>query len=43
MLGMLMAEYVTWRIAWVTMIWGMVELPFATLLAAHYLGRSGAA
>lgn len=39
MLGMLMTGYVTWTIAWVTMIWGIVELPLAALLAAYYLER----
>jgi hypothetical protein len=36
MLGMLMAGYVTWKIAWVTMIWGVVEIPAAAVLAARF-------
>lgn len=36
MLGMLMARYVTWKIAWVTMAWGIVEIPVAAILAARF-------
>lgn len=36
MLGMLLAGYVTWTIAWVTMVWGAVELPLAALLGARW-------
>lgn len=36
MLGMLIAGYVTWTIAWVTMLWGIVELPLAVALAARF-------
>jgi hypothetical protein len=35
MLGLLMAGYVSWKIAWVTMLWGIVELPLAAMLAAR--------
>lgn len=36
MLGMLMAGYVTWKIAWITMVWGVVEIPAAAMLAARF-------
>lgn len=36
MLGMLMSGYVTWKIAWITMVWGVVEIPAAAILAARF-------
>jgi hypothetical protein len=35
MLGLLMSGYVSWKIAWITMAWGIVELPLAAILAAR--------
>jgi hypothetical protein len=35
MLGLFMSGYVSWKIAWITMVWGIVELPLAAVLAAR--------
>ena len=42
MIGLLMAGYVTWTIAWLTMVWGLVELPTAAVVSAWFLDRPAA-